>query len=234
MRVVFACVLVVALAASCDRARNNEDRVLADPEIDTVLIRDTLVVVDTMLVEREIIKTISVTDTLFVEKVVEVPAEIPELYVAAAGRFLDEAKAEYAYEKTCFYGLDSLAVSVSINSEMETLISNQRLRNKVELTLRQYGVPIGAWSDPGLNFSIDGLWVRNKFDEKKMGVAFMVTVALMEPIVFYRDGKPYRRYVNTWEDQSLLLSGRDEIKESLLQSIVEKAEHVANLYLKAN
>ena len=77
---------------------------------DTITLRDTIVVVDTMLVEKEII----LRDTILVEKEVikrvEVPAEIPAHYEEAWERQVAESTALIADEKTCFSGLNSIEV----------------------------------------------------------------------------------------------------------------------------
>ena len=70
---------------------------------------------------------------------------------------------------------------------------------------------------------------------KKRPVPFTVLqVSLVEPLSFYRNSKPHRRYVYLWEELSYGYAGKNVAKETFLRSIEEKAERVANLYLSAN
>ncbi len=196
---------------------------------DTITLRDTIVVVDTMLVEKKII----LRDTTLVEKEiikrVEVPAEIPTHYEEAWERQVAESVALFADEKTCFSGLGSMAVSVVMNEDAKDILSEQRARDRFELTLRRYGVPLSNWSNPYLLLGIEVLW-----NEEKRIVAFIVKVSLEEPLIFYRNQKPYKRVIKPWEEMFYGYAGKDVAREGLLRYIEEHAERVANLYLSAN
>ena len=197
---------------------------------DTITLRDTIVVVDTMLVEKEII----LRDTMLVEKEVikrvEVPAEIPAHYEEAWERQVAESTALIADEKTCFSGLNSIEVHVTMNENAEEIFSKQRAKDKFELTLRRYGVPLANFANPYyLLLSIDALW-----NEDKIFASYVLGVELREPIIFYRDNKPHRSFVTLWKDSSYGYAGKDVAREAFLRYIEEKAERVANLYLSAN
>ena len=196
---------------------------------DTITLRDTIVVVDTMLVERKI----TLRDTTLVEKEVikrvEVPAEIPTHYEEAWERQVAESTALIADEKTCFSGLGSMEVSVVMNEDAKDILSEQRAKDRFELTLRRYGVPLSNWSIPHLSLGIEALW-----NKQKTFAAFTISVSLTEPLIFYRDNKPHRRYVTPWEEYSYGYAGKDVARDAFLRYIEEKAERVANLYLSAN
>ena len=196
---------------------------------DTITLRDTIVVVDTMLVEKKII----LRDTTLVEKEVikrvEVPAEIPAHYEEAWEIQVAESVALSADEKTCFSGLNSIEVSVVMNEAAEDILSKQRAKDKFELTLRRYGVPLSNWSNPHLSLGLEALW-----NEEKRFVAFTINVSLKEPLIFYRNQKPYKRFIKSWEEYSYGYAGKDVARDAFLRYIEEKAERVANLYLSAN
>ena len=196
---------------------------------DTITLRDTIVVVDTMLVEKKII----LRDTTLVEKEVikrvEVPVEIPAYYEKAWKRQVAESLALIADEKTCFSGLGSMEVSVVMNEDAKDILSEQRAKDKFELTLRRYGVPLSNWSIPHLSLGIEALW-----NKQKTFAAFTISVSLTEPLIFYRDNKPHRCYVTPWEEASYGYAGKDVARDAFLRYIEEKAERVANLYLSAN
>ena len=228
----FAAILLIN---GCDRAEEKGSLGSRFVEVrkDTVVVRDTIVVVDTVLVEKEIVKRIAVVDTVLVEKEVEkrieVPADVPVGYEVAWKIWIAELSAEFADEKMCFSGLDSIRVSVGMNEDAEDILSEQRAKDKFELILRQSGVPLSESANPYLSLSIEALW-----NEEKTFAAFTIGVSLMEPLVFYRGNEPHRRYVPLWEDRTYGYAGRNVAREGFLGYIEEKAERVANLYLSAN
>lgn len=211
--------------------------------VDTVTVRDTILKVDTLIVDKEIIlrdtvkveKKIVLRDTVLVEKEVVVPAEIPEEYKRALEIVRAEDDAITATDATIFSGMDKLRVMVRLNDEAEEVISERRVRDKFELILRGYGIPV---------FSLDYLsfWVSNyilfsmdvAYKDGNMG-AYTVGVNFYETVIFYRDGKPYIKRVILWEGiGSVGYAGSRVIEDALLDAIEEQAERFANLYLSVN
>ena len=234
--ILSALTVSLMLMTGCDRAGKGETgswfsgaRVDTVTVRDTITLRDTIVVVDTMLVEKKII----LRDTTLVEKEVvkrvEVPAEIPAYYEKAWKRQVAESIAKSADEKTCFSGLNSMAVSVVMNEDAEDILSKQRAKDKFELTLRQYGVPLLNSSNPYIMLSINVLW-----NEGKTIAIYYIAVDLIETLIFYRNNKPHKRIVTLWESRIHGRVGKNLARESFLELIEEKAERVANLYLSAN
>ena len=183
---------------------------------DSVTVRDTIVVVDTVLVEREVVKKI------------EVPPEIPAHYEKAWKRQVAELRADFANDKTCFSGLDSMKVSVEMNENAQDILSSQRAKDKFELTLRRHGVPLSDSSNPYLVLQVQAVW-----DEDK-ALLFYTRVSLMESLIFYRNNKPHRNFVNLWENSGYGYVGKNVARETFLETIEARAERVANLYLSAN
>ena len=142
-----------------------------------------------------------------------------------------EIEAAYADEKICFSDIDSLNVTVMLNEPAKQIISEQRAKDKFQLTLRRYGVPLSdsPGSPPYLDFTIEA--VR---DEKWKITAYHAHVSLHERLILYRNETPYTRHVELWSDGSFVLAGSGMIEKALLRSIEENAERVANLYLLAN
>lgn len=207
---------------------------------DTITLRDTIVVVDTMLVEKEII----LRDTMLVEKEVikrvEVPAEIPAHYEEAWKIQVAESIAKFADEQTCFSDLKSLEVRVGMNEGAKDILSEQRAKDKFELTLRRYGVPLSDFSNPYnllsdfstnpyILLNIEALW-----NDYKTIATFNISVSLREPLIFYRGQKPYKHFVTLWGQYNYGSAGKRFAKEAFLELIEERAERVANLYLSAN
>ena len=211
------------LIIGCDRAgeKGSADSGFVEARVDTITVRDTIVVVDTVFVEK------------VVEKKVEVPAEIPPLHEHALQKLVAEVGAEFADEKTCFSGLGGIEVSVGMDEDAEEILSKQRAKDKFELTLRRYDVPLSDSSNPYLALDIQALW-----NEEKTFAVYTMSVSLIEPLIFYRDNKPsrkpHRRYVALWEKANFGFAGKNVAREAFLRYIEENAERVANLYLSAN
>ena len=172
-------------------------------------------------------------DTLFVNKQVikkvEVPAEVPAHYEHAWKRRVAEITAGFADEEMCFTGLDSIEAVVALDEDTKDVLSNQRAEDKFELTLRRHGVPLAESTNPYLLLSVDAVW-----NDSNTIAAYVVEVALIEELVFYRNQRPLRRLVGIWESFSFGFVGKNSARELLLNSIEERAERVANLYLSAN
>ena len=222
--ILFAFVVSLTLMIGCDRTGSKgstssgffEARIDTITVRDSVTVRDTIVVVDTVLVDREVVKKI------------EVPSDVPAYYERAWNRQVAELRADFADDKTCFSGLDSMEVSVEINEDAKDILSAQRAKDKFELTLRRYGVPLSDSSNPYLVLQVQAVW-----DEDK-ALLFYARVSLMELLIFYRNNKPHRNFVNLWENSGYGYVGKDVAREAFLEMIEERAERVANLYLSAN
>lgn len=238
------------LMTGCDRAgqKGGTGSWFSGARVDTVTVRDTItlrdtvvvVVVDTMLVKKKII----LRDTILVEKEVikkvEVPAEIPAYYEKAWKRQVAESIAKSADEKTCFSGLNSMAVHVEMNEDAKDILSEQRVKDKFELTLRRHGVPLSDFSNPYnllSDFSTNPyifLNVESVWNDAKTIAIFNISVSLREPLIFYRGQKPYKHFVTLWGQYNYGSAGKRVAKEAFLEFIEERAERVANLYLSAN
>ena len=193
--------------------------------VDTVTVRDTILKVDTLIVDREVI----LRDTVLIEKEVikrvEVPAEIPGEYKRALEIVRAEDAAITATDATVFSGVDSLDVRIFLNENAREIISEQRVRDKFELILRGYGIPVSNLDSVSLFTKLLGfnLW-GSRFISLSMEVAYndmevgysnvrmyVYTTQLRfdEVVIFYRDGKPYRRsgcFVGWW--RQLWLCGK--------------------------
>lgn len=137
--------------------------------------------------------------------------------------------ATVADDKTCFSDIDSLRIYIALDGAAKEIISNQRAKDKLQLTLRRHGVPLSDSSGHALFFSINAL--RNPRTNQ---IIYQVDVSLYQSIIFYRKGTPYQRHVDLWEEDVFGYAGSLVAEKTFLDIIEEKAERVANLYLSAN
>ncbi len=233
--ILFAFIVSLMLMTGCDAGKGSTSSGFFGARVDTITVRDTVTVRDTITMRDTVTvrDTVVVVDTVFVEKEVvkkiEVPAEIPAYYEAAWNRQVAELSANLADDKTCFAGLDSVKVVVVMNEDAKDILSEQRTKDKFELTLRRHGVPLSGSSNPYLLFSFEALW-----NEDKTLAAYIFELSLRQPLIFYRNNTPYRRVVSLWENLSYGYAGSKVARQNALEAIEEKAERVANLYLSAN
>ena len=212
--------------------------------VDTVTVRDTIwvekkiVFRDTVLIEKEVIKK------------VEVPAEIPEEYKRALEKFRAENSATTATDATIFSGMDSVNVRIFLNEDAKEIISEQRVRDKFELTLRGYDIPVFSldsasfftrllgfdlWRPSLINFTMEVGHIKSGYGDNIRTYIYTTRLEFQEEVIFYRDEKPYRERVVLWKGGGYLgYAGKLVIEEALLEVTEEYAEKVANLYLSAN
>ena len=134
----------------------------------------------------------------------------------------------FAEDQTCFSGLDSMQVIVAVNDGIENILSEQHAKDRFELNLRRHGVPLSESSDPYLFLSFEAHW-----GDHLQGI-FNIDIELRETLVIHRKGRPLNRVVTLWKTGSYGSVGRAVARKVFLESIEEKADRVANLYLSAN
>ena len=220
--------IVLGLLVSCSKGDQEVGLV------DTVTVRDTILKVDTLVVDREVV----LRDTVLIEKEVikkvEVPAEIPEEYKRAVGIVRAVESATIASEVTIFSNIGALKVTVFLNDNAEKIISEQRVKDKFELVLRRYGVPLTSfWPSSYIYFAVEVVNTDNK------NAAHTISVSLQEEVIFFRDGKPHRKTVALWEgggNFGFVCNGNiwTNVEDKILEQAEIYAERVANLYLSAN
>ena len=148
--------------------------------------------------------------------------------------FVDELKkaaefwAPFAEDQACFSGLDGMQVIVTVNDGVENILSEQHAKDRFELNLRRNGVPLSDSSNHHLFLSLEAIW------EDDLPATFSISVELRETLVIHRNDRPLKRNVALWQTGSHGFVGRAVARKVFLESIEEKADRVANLYLSAN
>src|SRR5437899_1081895 len=171
--------------------------------------------------------TIAVTNEIpvTVEKIVEVPADIPLPYLAA-GMFLTNYAAADLFTEPhdSLKGISKLKVAVLLKSAVSRAISEESARAKFELKLRQLGVPISEDSFYRVTLSVDGMWDR----ERSVTLTYTINTALWEMQTIVRDDAFHRGPVTTWENGMYGFAGREVAPDALAKGIEEQAEMFAN------
>jgi hypothetical protein len=180
-----------------------------------VVVRDTVTLRDTVEVVKRVTRRVVVRDT-------------PDVYKFAYNFWSSYWMAEYADEKRVLKGVDSLSVSVSLNENIKKLITEERAKTRLELTLRQFNIRIRDQATHSLNLSIDGL----KDDDDLL--IYTISISLLERVRFSREGVLFTRYAPLWEQGSFGYAGKTVAKDALLEALRTKGESFVNEYLGAN
>jgi hypothetical protein len=165
-----------------------------------------------------------------VTKEVEVPTKLTAEQQAAIAfwdRFLNARFIETPDD--ALYRLDSVQVTVSLNDAVKKLVSEDRVKNKFELILREHGVKIDDRAIVMLNLSIEGLW-------SKSPVTFLVytpRLQLDQTVVVARKGDFRKAGATLWERGSYGFVGTQMAEGAILKSVESLGEEFANKYLAA-
>ncbi len=133
----------------------------------------------------------------------------------------------YADDIDLFSGLDSIQVLISVDEEIKQIISENEVRTKFELTLRNHGIHVSDNSTPYIVYVIAG--VRDKEI-----LAFSTTTSLRGPVIFHIQDREHIRIVDLWNFSRFGFFGVYRGNDILRESTVKSAEEIANLYLSAN
>lgn len=181
-------------------------------------------------ITNTIVERITNTVPVVVEKRVEIPAEIPDEYLASFNFAINYINAPFVEQKyECLRGISEVSVQVGLNNAVKQIISEDSARAKFELKLRQLGIQINQKAERAASLNIEGLWGKDD-----IVLTYTISVELTEPQVVFRDDGLHRMVVTSWNDGAYGYAGRSAARDALPRAIEEKAEVFANAYLRAN
>jgi hypothetical protein len=174
---------------------------------------------------REVVKEVPVERI----KEVEVPAKLSARQQADIDLGARYRAAIYLSDrKQVLRNIGSVSVHVVMEDQVREVISEERLKNKLELYLRKYNITIDDKATHMLWFTVNGGWVR-----EKTGLFFSSEMSLREFVVFERQNGMYRSAADTWNDSTVGFAGKIYAEKGILDSFESKAESFANAYLAA-
>jgi hypothetical protein len=165
-------------------------------------------------------------------KEVEVPAKLTYSQKTAINftdRYLTARPIQAQDE--ALYKLDSVRVNVSINEEVEKVVSDDRIRNKFELILRKHGIKIDEKALVSVDLTIHGLWSGNN-----LGVGFLAytqRIGLNQWLVVERRGDFRRAVAQLWKQEIIGFANNQKAEGQILDGVESMAEAFANKYLAA-
>ena len=133
--------------------------------------------------------------------------------------------------KKIFRNMGPVSVHVHINGAAKEVISAERLKNKFELILRKYSIPMKDTSLHFLWFDIESVSIANA--QINMGLGYQSSISLYEAIVAERPANMYRVGATLWRDGATCVTSLKDAEGAILKEMEERAESFANAYLAA-
>jgi hypothetical protein len=183
---------------------------------------------------REVVKLVPVEKVKEVikevekEVQVEVPAELNEYQQLAINFTANYLSAPtVASLDEVFYGIKGFNTKVILGDDVKKVVSEERLRNKLELILRRNGISIDPESYYTLMFYVDGFW-----DEDEIRLTYKYDLNLLEDVVLARNGDIRRSPTYTWNTGTFGYAGKTIAEKTMLENVESVAEAFSNRYLK--
>ncbi len=172
-----------------------------------------------------------------VEKIKEVPVEkIKEVEVPA--KLSDEQKAlidlgtrmlarrKLLKTEDVLYKIPAFKIDIILDDSIKDQITEDRIRNKLELALRKSRIPIDNGAGATLTFEVYALW--NKLTTQ---VSTSINLKVLDWVTLARDGDLRTAPVFIYQDNMIGYAGKIKIQELVLGVLDELSERFANKYL---
>ncbi len=166
-----------------------------------------------------------------IEKIVKVPAEIPEDYLMAMNLFQRLTNASYVTMEQVLFKMKDVRTVCTLDNATRQVLSDDEVKAKFELTLRRNNVPISPNSANVIHLSVCGF-----FDTANQALlCYFITCNIDEQQVVLRGGECHQATVRIWmKGDSYGTVGRSKANEALLNEIEKRAEIFANDFLTSN
>lgn len=177
-------------------------------------------------VPREVIKEVPRE----VIKQVEVPAKLTleqQLLIDNAMRFWTAPW--LTNRDDVFGGVGSVNLQLGIDDAIKKVLSEEQIRNRVELILRQSRIRMDADATASLLMAWEGFW-----NEDDTILTFTTSISLHESVFLTRGTNVWRHFASTWRSNGYARVGRMKAQEALLRNVSEYVEEFANKFLAAH
>jgi len=129
-------------------------------------------------------------------------------------------------QKQLFRNVGSVDVHVFLNDPVKSIISEDRIKNKLELILRRNNITIDNNSLHSLWLSVEGTWL-----EEKVGLSYIMKIDFRTPVLVERQLFMYRSTADIWSKGSIGFAGKSVVEKALIDGVENEAEAFANAYL---
>lgn len=191
----------------------------------------------TNLVTQIVTNNVILTNTVIkevpkeVEKIVNVPADIPRDYLIAMNIYRSMTNAATVSHDGVLFNMTNIATSFFIADDIKTIIPEDEVKAKFELTLRRNNIPIDSKSDHTVSLAINGFYS----DEYKSTIIYNITCQVIENQFIFRNAEARWTPVQVWSTtMNYGYAGKQKIASVVLDDVEKQAEIFANDFLAAN
>lgn len=192
----------------------------------TIAVTNTVTLTVTNTVDHYFTNTVTDVVTNFES----IPLPIPADYVAAMDLLTKLTNATYVGEDQVLFNLKNVRVEYHLDDDIQKVITEDDVKARFELTLRQYNVPIDPDSKNVLIVTINGF-----FDPSQELLSDAFQCELDEVQLVCRGGEWHSASVRVWsKGDKFGYAGRDVANAQCVKTVQSLAEVFANDYLTAN
>jgi len=162
-----------------------------------------------------------------------VPAQLNPAQILAIGlaeRYLNAEVLRSGDDGLYKLGSVRVLTAVTVPDDLQKYVSEEKLRNKFELTLRKQNVKV---DDKSLHFLILDVTCEPLPLADIGACRYEVRIKLLEKVLLDHDGDFKFSSASIWEDGTVGAVSNEEISGRLLRAVEDKAENFANKYLAA-
>ena len=181
---------------------------------------------------REIVREVPVEVIKEVEKERLVTVSKPAELTYAQKYHIDFAEKYFAapmvasYDEV-FYGIESFKIAIALDDVVKKVISEDRVKNKLELALRRNGISVDPDSDYNLNYTVSGLWNKDG-----IVLSYSYNLSVMETITFARNGDLRRYPVDVWQRSGTGYAGKNLAEKAMLDGVDEAGDDFSIRFLR--
>lgn len=178
-------------------------------------------------VPKEVIKEVQVIKEVPVIKEVEVPAKLTDVQVAAinfASRYISAPRIKTPEE--ALFKIESVRVGVLLGDAIQKVVSEDRVKNKLELRLRALNIRPDDDAYVTLWVSFTGVW-----DKDDIRLSYKQSIELRESVVVARKGDFRSLSATFWNEGSVGFAGKNVAEKAILDGVEAMVESFANKLL---
>lgn len=129
-----------------------------------------------------------------------------------------------------FFGVTRVGVAVSVQGVATNMLQHEQLRDRLELTLRRYSIPLEReYVGKGgilLQCTVASTWIRPDH-----AMAYSVDLSAVESVTLQRGERSYQYAARTWKASGIGFADIGLIEEQVLLKAEQHGEAFANAFL---
>lgn len=166
------------------------------------------------------------------EKILKVPAEIPQEYIQAAQVVSNFDNADFVKRDQVLFGMKDVNIQYTLGDDIKRVVSEDEVKSKFELTLRRNNVPLNPKSINTVWVTVDGFFGDATATQLILTHSISVDVSEIRTLIRFRE--MHKATIIVWHQNFFGMVGKANANKGLLDSVEKQAELFANDFLSAN